>query len=113
MTEVKEAVKVAVEAIRDKKGENIKVFNIAGISPLADYFVLATGNNRNQIQAMCDEVAASLAKIKVHAKQTEGYDSANWILCDYGDFMIHIFNPESREFYNLERLWKDATEEEF
>ncbi|MCQ2523674.1 MAG: ribosome silencing factor [Lachnospiraceae bacterium] len=111
--EVKDAVKAAVEAIRDKKGEDIKVFYIADVSPLADYFILATGNNRNQIQAMSDEIDAALAKLNVHSKQIEGYDSANWILCDYGDFMVHIFNPESREFYNLERLWKDAKQEEF
>lgn len=110
--EIREAVFAAKAAMEDKKAENIKVLNITGISPIGDYFVLATGNNRSQMQAMADAVDETLAKNHVYAKQTEGYDNANWILMDYGDFMIHIFNPESREFYNLERIWRDAKTEE-
>lgn len=112
MTDIKEIVDIAVEAIADKKGTDIKVFNISEISPLADYFIIATGNNKNQNQAIIDEVNEKLNAVKIHPRQIEGYENANWILSDYGDIMIHIFNPESREFYNLERLWKDAPCEE-
>jgi len=110
--EIREAVMAAKAAMEDKKAENIKVLNITGLSPIGDYFILATGNNRSQMQAMSDAADEALAKNHIHAKQTEGYDNANWILMDYGDFMIHIFNPESREFYNLERIWRDAKVEE-
>lgn len=110
--EIRDAVMCAKAAMEEKKAENIKVLNITGLSPICDYFVLADGNNRNQMQAMADEVDEVLGKEGIHAKQIEGYDNANWILMDFGDFMIHIFNPESREFYNLERIWRDAKIEE-
>lgn len=109
--EIKEAVLIGKNALEEKKGFDIKVLNISEISPLADYFVLATGNNRNQMQAMADEVSEKLAKAGVHGKMTEGYDGGSWILMDYGDFMIHIFNTETRDFYNLDRIWRDAKEE--
>ena len=109
--DIKEYVDISVKALEDKKGTDIKVLNIGGISPLADYFVIATGNNRNQMQAMSDEVCEKLAKSKISARHIEGYDSANWILIDFSDFIIHIFNPESRDFYNLERIWRDAVVE--
>ena len=106
--EIKELTGIAISALEDKKGEDIKLLNITGISPISDYFVIATGNNTNQMQAMADEVSEKLNEAGAKLKHTEGYDSANWILMDYGDFMIHIFNPESRDFYNLERIWRDA-----
>ncbi|MBQ0036676.1 MAG: ribosome silencing factor [Firmicutes bacterium] len=113
MTEIKDLVKIAVNAIEEKKGYDIKVLNINEISPLADYFIIATGSNPNQVHAISDEIQAELAKEKVYSKQLEGYDKANWILMDFGDFIIHLFQPETREFYNLERLWRDAKEEIF
>ena len=109
--DIKECVDISVKALEDKKGTDIKVLNIGGISPLADYFVIATGNNRNQMQAMSDEVCEKLAASKISARHIEGYDSANWILIDFSDFIVHIFNPESRDFYNLERIWRDAVVE--
>lgn len=112
MAEIKDYVKTAVAALEDKKGYKIKVLNIQGLSPIADYFVLASGSNQNQIHAMSDEVLEKLSKEGIHAKQVEGYQSANWILMDYGDFMVHIFTDEAREFYNLERIWKDAKAED-
>lgn len=111
MTDIKELAKIAVEAIEDKKGYDIKVLNINEISPLADYFIIATGSNPNQVHAICDEIQAKLADKKVYSKQLEGYDKANWILMDFGDMIIHLFQPESREYYNLERIWRDAKEE--
>lgn len=111
MAEIKDNVLIAKNAIEDKKGTDIKILNISMISPLADYFLLATGSNVNQLHAMSDEISEKLSKVNVHPKQIEGYQKGNWILMDYGDFMIHLFNPESRDFYNLDRIWKDAIEE--
>lgn len=111
--EIKELVSKAVKVIEDKKGTDIKVLNINEISPLADYFIIATGSNANQLHAICDEIQAVLAKDKAYAKQVEGYDKANWILMDFGDIIIHLFQPESRDYYNLERIWRDAKEEIF
>lgn len=111
MANIKEYVDEAARIIDDKKGLDIKVLNIAGISPLADYFILATGTNANQLHAMCDEIAEKLSAKGLHPKQTEGYQTGNWILMDYGDFMIHLFSKEAREFYNLDRIWKDAAVE--
>lgn len=111
MDEIKSYVNIAVKAIEDKKGSEIKVLNIQGLSPIADYFVIASGTNENQLHAMCDEVSEELSKNGIHAKHTEGYQAGKWILIDYGDFIVHLFNKEEREFYNLERIWKDAIEE--
>lgn len=111
MSDIRRLVDIAVKAIEEKKGYNIKVLNINEISPLADYFVIATGSNINQVHAICDEIQALLAKEKCYSRELEGYEKANWILMDYGDFMIHLFQPESREYYNLERIWRDAKEE--
>lgn len=113
MKEINELVNNAVKAIEDKKGYNIKVLNINEISPLADYFIIATGSNPNQLHAICDEIQAVLAKEKIYAKQIEGYDKANWILMDFSDIIIHLFMPEARDYYNLERIWRDAKEEKF
>lgn len=113
MTDFKEAVKTACLAIEDKKGYDIKVLNISGLSPMADYFVLASGDNVNQLHAIADEITDKLGEKKIFSKQTEGYNPGNWILMDYGDFIIHLFNKESRDFYNLERIWKDAVLEEY
>lgn len=109
--EIKEAVLISKNALEDKKGYDVKILNISLISPLADYFVLATGNNKNQMQAMADEVSNKLTEAGVHGKITEGYEGGSWILMDYGDFIIHIFNSETRDFYNLDRIWRDAVVE--
>ena len=111
MAEIKDYISIARNAIEDKKGTDIKVLNISKISPLADYFVLATGNNINQLHAMADEVSEKRSEAGVHPKQTEGYNTGNWILIDYGDFMIHLFSAEARDYYNLDRIWKDAVTE--
>lgn len=113
MAEIRELVEKAVQAIEEKKGYDIKVLNIAEVSPLADYFIIATGSNPNQIHAIADEISEELAKEKIYSKQLEGYEKANWVLMDYSDFIIHLFQPDTREFYNLERLWRDAKEEIF
>ena len=77
---------------------------------MADYFIIASGSNRNQVQALCDNVEEKLGRMGVEQKQCEGYDNANWILADYRDIVIHIFDKENRLFYNLERIWSDGKE---
>ncbi len=104
----KEMARLAYEALSDKKAEDIKIINIEGVSVLADYFIIATGSNRNQVQAMADNVEEELFKAGYEVKQTEGYRSANWVLMDYGDIIVHVFDSENRLFYDLERIWRDG-----
>lgn len=108
MTESKKMAMLACEALEDKKAIDIKVIDIEKISTLADYFIIASGANRNQVQAMADNVDEYLGRAGYQAKQTEGYSTANWILQDYGDIVIHIFDEENRLFYDLERIWRDG-----
>ena len=110
MNQAKEMARLAVEALEDKKVVDVRILDIGQISTLADYFIIASGNNRNQVQAMADNVDEVLAKAGYQAKQTEGYRNANWILLDYGDVVIHLFDEENRLFYDLERIWRDGEE---
>ncbi len=105
---IKEMVLLAVNALEDKKAEDICIIDISEISVLADYFIIAGGNNSSQIQAMSDAVDEKLGKAGYPLKQIEGYNSANWILQDFGDIIVHIFDRENRLFYDLERIWKDG-----
>lgn len=104
----KEIARLACEAMEDKKAQDIKIINIEQVSTLADYFIIASGSNRNQVQAMADNVDEVLGRAGVEPKQMEGYQSANWILMDYRDVVIHIFDEENRLFYDLERIWRDG-----
>lgn len=108
MEQAKEMVKLAVGALEDKKGEDIRVIDIHEVSVLADYFLIASGGNANQVQAMTDNVEEILGKAGYTCRQIEGYQSANWILMDYGDIIVHIFCREDRLFYDLERIWRDG-----
>ncbi len=106
--EAKEMAKLAVAALEEKKAVDIKVIDIEKISTLADYFIIASGTNRSQVQAMAEAVEEELQKQDIHPKNVEGYQSANWILMDYGDIVLHIFDEENRLFYDIERIWKDG-----
>ena len=102
-------VKIIVSALEDKKAENIKIIDISEISTLADYFVITNGTNKSQTQALADNVEEKLAQAKVYPKHIEGYNSAEWILFDYSDILVHIFNGrENRDYYDLERIWRDG-----
>ena len=103
-------VKIAYDALDDKLAEDIKIIDIRSISVLADYFIIADGNNKNQVQAMVDNVQEELFIVGYEMKQMEGYREGNWILLDFGDIIIHIFDKENRLFYDLERIWKDGKE---
>lgn len=104
----KELTKIAVKALDDKKGEDIRVIDISEVSVLADYFIIAGGSNRSQIQAMADNVDEMLGKNGGTLKQIEGYDAGNWVLLDFQDVIVHIFDKENRLFYDLERIWSDG-----
>lgn len=104
----KEMAKIVVNALEEKKAKDLKLLDISDVSVLADYFVIASGSNHNQVQAMADEVEEKLGKAGFTPKQVEGYQTANWILMDYQDIIIHIFDEENRLFYDLERIWRDG-----
>lgn len=106
--ESREMAKLAIRALEDKKGEEIKVIDISQVSVLADYFIIASGSNRSQVQALSDNVAEVLGRAGVDAKQVEGYETANWILLDFNDVIVHVFDQENRLFYDLERIWRDG-----
>ena len=108
MNESKKMALLAVEALEDKKAEDITIIDISEVSVLADYFIIADGNNKNQVQAMVDNVQEELFKAGYEMKQMEGYREGNWILLDFGDIIIHIFDKENRLFYDLERIWSDG-----
>lgn len=100
--------KLAIAALEDKKAEDIRVIDISEVSVFADYFIIAGGSNRSQIQALSDHVEETLGKAGMPAKQIEGYDTANWVLLDFGDLIVHIFDKENRLLYDLERIWRDG-----
>lgn len=104
----KEMAKLICHALEEKKAEDIKVINIEEVSVLADYFIIASGTNYNQVQALADNVEEILGKAGATPKQIEGYQTANWILMDYRDVIVHIFDEENRLFYDLERIWRDG-----
>ncbi len=100
--------RLAIEALEEKKGEDIRVIDISDVSTLADYFIIVSGSNPNQVHALADSVDEKLGKAGFNSRQTEGYHGANWILMDYRDLIIHIFSTEDRRFYDLERIWRDG-----
>ena len=110
MEQAKKMVKIAYQALDEKKGEDIKIINLEGISVLADYFIIANGTNSSQVQALVDNVEEELHKAGYSLKQREGYSNGNWVLLDFGDVIVHIFDRENRLVYDLERIWRDGKE---
>lgn len=108
MEQAKEMAKIAYKALNDKKGEDIKIIDISGISVMADYFLIADGNSDSQIRALVDNVEEEMHKAGYSVKQCEGYGSGSWVLMDFGDIIVHIFDKENRLFYDLERIWRDG-----
>ena len=106
----KQMALAAIEALEDKKADDIKIIDISEVSPIADYFIITNGSNRNQVQALSDNVEEKLGRMGCDRRPIEGYDSANWILLDYKDIIIHIFDQENRNYYDLERIWRDGKE---
>jgi len=98
----------ACAAADSKKAKEIKVLDIRGISPITDYFVICSGSSSIQVKAIADEIEEKLMDEGFYFSHREGYNSARWILLDYGAVIVHVFHEEDRDFYNLERLWADA-----
>ncbi len=109
-SELRQRVAEAISAAQAKKAQDITVLEMDRESPsFTDYFVIASGSNPRQIQAISDEVEERLARLKLHPVSVEGYNLAEWVLLDYVDFVIHVFSEKARKYYDLERLWKSAT----
>jgi ribosome-associated protein len=98
----------AIEASQDKKASDLVVLDLRGLASFTDFFLLATGSSHRQLKAIADAIEEELAGMRVKPNHVEGYPHGDWILMDYVDFVIHIFTPRSRTYYDLERLWGDA-----
>jgi ribosome-associated protein len=103
-----EMTKLACQALDEKKGQDIKIIDISEVSVIADYFVIASASNANQVEAMMDSVRETLGRAGYEPKQIEGTANSSWVLMDYNDLIIHIFDEENRLFYDLERIWRDG-----
>ena len=101
---------IAVHTLDEHKATDIKVLSVGSITSIADYFLIASGNSANQVRSLADYAEEALAKEGIHPLRTEGYHTGDWVTLDYGDVMIHVFRRETRDFYDLERLWVDATD---
>lgn len=108
MITVENMTKLICDSISDKLGKDIAVLNIGKVSSLCDYFIIASGTSSRQVKSIADSVEDTMKKEGIEARGKEGRETQSWILLDYGDIMVHIFDEENRGFYNLEKLWKDA-----
>ncbi|MBC8031326.1 MAG: ribosome silencing factor [Pyrinomonadaceae bacterium] len=106
--EIDERVLTAIHAAGEKKAIDIVVLDLREIATFTDYFVIASGTNERQVQAISDGVVDTLKKAGTPAARVEGYKTAEWILLDYGDFVVHVFDDKARKFYDLERLWRES-----
>jgi ribosome-associated protein len=101
-------VRAAVAAAEDRKALDLKVLHLQQVSDFTDYFLLCSGSSERQVQAIADAVQERLREIRVRPLHVEGYNRAQWVLIDYGDLVVHVFQEEPRRYYALERLWGDA-----
>src|SRR5439155_12040616 len=101
-------IRRALHAAGEKKAIDLTVLDLRGVATFTDFFIIATGANKRQMQAVADEVVEHLKKHGTPAARVEGYQTAEWILVDYGDFIVHVFGEKARRFHDLERLWRDA-----
>jgi ribosome-associated protein len=107
--EIDPDVQLAVRCVAEKKGMDIRVLDLRQIASFTEFFVVASGANQRQVQAIADEITEQLKKqLNSRPNRIEGYTSGEWVLLDFGDFIVHIFDKDAREFYDLERLWRDA-----
>lgn len=108
MTEQANMAKIVYDALDEKKGCDIRMIDISEISMIADYFVIASGGSSNQIQALINNVEEQMQKNGYTVKRIEGNKNSTWVLMDYGDVIVHIFDKEDRLFFDLERIWSDG-----
>ena len=104
-----QVLQIALQAVNDKKGIDVVVLDISAVATFADYFLVCSGDSVRQIQAIVDEVEQKMAAHGQRPSHVEGYTNAEWVLMDYGDLIVHVFSKRARAYYDLERLWRDAT----
>src|SRR6266436_891817 len=109
LSDFDERIQRTLNAAWEKKALDLTVLDLRDIASFTDFFVIATGTNRRQVQAISDEVVEQLKRSGTRAARVEGYQNAEWILVDYGDFVVHVFEDKARRFYDLERLWREAS----
>jgi ribosome-associated protein len=100
--------RIAVRAAQEKQATDIRILDLTGVTSFTDYFVICTGANTRQNQAITDEIGHQLKRRGELPSSVEGYEQGEWVLSDYGDFLVHVFSARAREYYSLERLWRDA-----
>jgi len=103
-------LEIIFNALDDKQAEDIKILDVQEVTVLAEYFVIAHGNNPNHVKSLIDTTEDKLAEAGYYVKHVEGNNSGTWVLLDYGDIIVHIFGKEDRYFYDLERMWSDGKE---
>ena len=108
LDESKKMARLAYEALDEKLGEDIRIIDISNVSIMADYFIIANGSNESQVKALVENVMEKLEKAGHMVKQREGYGTGSWVLLDFSDIIVHVFDKENRLFYNLERIWSDG-----
>ena len=104
-----EKLSTIVKALDSKRAEDIRVIEIGDLTIVADYFVIANGTSSTQTKALAEEVEFKMSQLGIEPNRTEGYQGATWVVLDYGDIIVHVFYKETRDHYNLERLWSDGT----
>ena len=108
MNDSKEMLKIAYDALDEKKADDITVIDIAGVSSLADYYVITNGENTHHVQALVENVQEKMFKAGYACRSLEGFKAANWVLMDYGDIVVNVFSREDRRWFDLERIWRDG-----
>ncbi len=103
-----EMARIVYKAMDDKKAEDIKLLDISEVTPVADYFIICSGANPSQIDAIIDNITEEMGKAGYSARRTEGGRNSGWILIDYTDVVVHVFSRDDRLFYDLERIWRDG-----
>lgn len=104
----KQTLEIMIKALDSKRAEDIQLIGIKDLTIVADYFIIANGTSNTQTKALADEVEFRLKQNGIEPIRTEGYQGASWIVLDYGNIVVHVFNKDMREYYNLERLWQDG-----
>ncbi|MEO0293096.1 MAG: ribosome silencing factor [candidate division WOR-3 bacterium] len=113
MEDTNNLIKIVIEKMKEKKCKNLVKLKVGEVTDLTEAFIICTAFSDIQSRVVVDAISEELKKKKKIAHSIEGYEMAKWILMDYIDFVVHVFQPEQREYYNLERLWGDVTKEEF
>jgi ribosome-associated protein len=108
LSDFDERIRRTLLAAWEKKALDLTVLDLRDLASFTDFFVIATGTNKRQVQAISDEVVEQLKRHGTRAARVEGYQTAEWILVDYGDFVVHVFDDRARRFYDLERLWRES-----